>query len=131
MLEFNLSSVKLGIKACFESEKKPFYGYTLEKVKGGYLVKYQSFGRVWEDMNRLPILLKGEYTKQELINTLEWIDQRWVQDYQVYSLEFDGKVYLSWGNCMQHAIDNLVSHAPHLFRLAAPSTLARIKVRTV
>ena len=131
MFDFNLSSVKLGIKARFESEKKPFYGYTLEKVKGGYLVKYQWFERVWEDMDRYSVFLKGEYTKKELINTLKWIDWRWVQDYQVYSLEFDGKVYLSWGNCIQHAIDNLVSHAPQLFKYASPSTLERIKLKTV
>lgn len=131
MFDFNLSDVKLGIKAHFESEKKPFHGYTLEKVKGEYVVKYQSFGRVWEDMNYYPIFLKGVYTKQELINILEWIDWRWSQDFQVYSLEFDGSVFLSWGHGVQHAVDNLVDHAPHLFKYAAPSTLERITVKTV
>jgi hypothetical protein len=130
MFDFNLSNVKMGIQARFESDKKPFYGYTLEKVKGGYLVKYQSFGRVWEDMNYHPVFLKGTHTKQELIDTLNWIDWRWQQDFQVYSLEFDGSVFLSWGDCIQHAIDNLVSHAPHLFKHTSPSTLERIKVRT-
>lgn len=129
MFDFNLSSVKLGIKACFESDKKPFHGYTLEKVKGGYLIKYQSFGRVWEDMNYYPIFLKGSHTKQELINILEWIDWRWSQDFQVYSLSFDGSVFLSWGVSVQDAINNLVNHAPHLFKHASPSTLERVKIR--
>lgn len=131
MFDFNLSNVKLGIQAHFESEKKPFHGYTLEKVKGGYVVKYQSFGRVWEDMNYYPIFLKGAYTKQEIINILEWIDWRWSQDLQAYSLAFDGSVFLSWGYSVQHAIDNLVIHAPHLFKHAAPSNLERITVKTV
>ena len=131
MFDFNLSNVKLGIKARFESEKKPFHGYTLEKVKGGYLIKYQWFNRVWEDMDRYPIFIQGTYTKNELVNILKWIDWRWSQDFQVYSLSFDGSVFLSCGYDVKGAIDNLVIHTPQLFKYAAPSTLERITVKTV